>query len=73
MWNREKEYKGFHLVEGKTVILSKKQGALGIRNLTKHNKSLLTKWLWKFPKEVETLWVRVIQAKYEKEDFWKTK
>ena len=31
------------------------------------------KWLWRFPKEEQTLWVRVIQEKYEKEDFWKTK
>ena len=30
------------------------------------------RWVRRFPKEEQTLWVRVIQAKYEKEDFWKT-
>ncbi|WMV55749.1 hypothetical protein MTR67_049134 [Solanum verrucosum] len=62
LWNGEKEYKGFHLVKWKTVILSKKQGDLGIRNLKKQNKSLMMKWLWRFPKEDQALWVRVIQA-----------
>lgn len=73
MWNEDKENKGVHLVKWKTIILSKKRGGLDIRNLRKRNRSLLMKWLWRFPKEEKTLWVRVIQAKYEKEDFWKTK
>ncbi|WMV24736.1 hypothetical protein MTR67_018121 [Solanum verrucosum] len=33
----------------------------------------MMKWLWRFPKEEQAIWVRVIQAKYEKIDHWKTK
>lgn len=54
-------------------MLSKKQGGLGIRNLRRQNRSLLMKWLWRFPKEEHVLWVRVIQDKYKKVDPWKTK
>jgi len=73
LWHGEKEYKGFHLVEWKTLLLSKKQGGLAIKNLRKQNKSLLMKWLWRFPLEEQSLWGRVIQAKYGKEGPWKTK
>ena len=33
----------------------------------------MMKWLWRFPKKEQALWVRVIQAKYDKLDHWKTK
>ena len=37
---------------------------LGIRNLEKKNKALLMKWLWRFPKEGQSLWYKVINCKF---------
>ena len=39
---------------------------LGIRKLTTFNKALLEKWLWRFGKEENRLWRRVIASKYGK-------
>ncbi|KAG5569628.1 hypothetical protein H5410_059394 [Solanum commersonii] len=38
-----------------------------------HGKALLMKWLCKYSNENQTLWRRVIGAKYENEDSWMTK
>ncbi|WMV19385.1 hypothetical protein MTR67_012770 [Solanum verrucosum] len=53
--------------------LPKKFGGLGIKNLDTHSKTLGMKWLWKYANDKETLWGRVIEAKYEEEDRWMTK
>ena len=42
-------------------------GGLGIRKLTTFNKALLGKWLWRFGKEEDQLWKRVVASKYEEE------
>ncbi|OIT06900.1 clip-associated protein [Nicotiana attenuata] len=73
LWHGNKEKKGFHLVYWKKLTISKREGGLGIKNLRKQNKCLLMKWLWRFPKEEQTLWGKVIKAKYGKEGFWMTK
>uniref|UniRef100_A0A0V0HAQ8 Putative ovule protein n=1 Tax=Solanum chacoense TaxID=4108 RepID=A0A0V0HAQ8_SOLCH len=46
-----KEEKGYHLVKWDTLILAKKNGRLGIRNLRKQSNSLTMEWLWRLPKE----------------------
>lgn len=68
-----KDKKGIHLVKWKTLTISKQGGGLGVRNLRRQNKSLLMKWLWRFSKEEQALWSKVIREKYEKEEFWMTK
>ncbi|CAN4097167.1 unnamed protein product [Withania somnifera] len=55
LWRGDTENNGFHLVKWKTVILSKKQRRLGIRNMKKQNRSLLMKWLWRLPNEEHAL------------------
>ena len=40
---------GDHLVAWKKVCLPKVHGGLGMGDLVKRNKSLLLKWLWRFP------------------------
>ncbi|KAK3206977.1 hypothetical protein Dsin_021023 [Dipteronia sinensis] len=42
----------------------KRQGGLGIGKMQEKNKSLLTKWIWRFGKEENALWRRVICSKY---------
>lgn len=73
LWHGNKEKKGFHLVKWKKLTISILEGGLGIRNLRRQNKCLLMKWLWRFTREEQTLWGRVIRAKYGKEGFWMTR
>ena len=48
----------------KKVCLPKVYGGLGVGNLERRNKSLLFKWLWRFPLETDALWYAVIKSKY---------
>ena len=56
-----------HLVGWDKVCASIANGGLGIRKLTTFNKVLLGKWLWRFGKEEERLWRRVVALKYGEE------
>ena len=62
-----------HLVNWEVVCLDKGQGGLGVRNLSKLNKALLGKWVWRFATETERTWRRLISVKFGEEDHgWKT-
>ena len=37
---------------------------LGIGNVEVINRALLMKWLWRFPKETNSLWYKVIKSKF---------
>ncbi|WMV14069.1 hypothetical protein MTR67_007454 [Solanum verrucosum] len=56
------------------VILSKKEGGLGIRNLKIQNQSLLMimKWLWRFASQEQALWKETIKARFGMENLWIT-
>lgn len=73
LWEGNSDAHKFHLVKWSKVIQPKKQGGLGIRDLTKHNKSLLMKWWWRYGQETTSLWKEVVNAKYGKQDHWRTK
>ncbi|WMV56044.1 hypothetical protein MTR67_049429 [Solanum verrucosum] len=64
LWLGNKEGKKIHLVKWQTALLSKKIGGLGIKNLRVQNKSLLSKWLWRFVVEDQALWRIAILNKY---------
>ena len=55
------------------MVVGKKHGGLGIRNLFNQSKSLMIKWLWKFNNEEQSYWKEVIKAKYEEVDNWMSK
>jgi len=42
----------------------KQQGGLGIRPLCHMNDTLTIKWIWRFAKEEDALWKKVITSKY---------
>ena len=56
-----------HLVGWDKVCAPIGNGNLGIRKLTTFNKALLGKWLWRFEKEEDWLWRRVVASKYGEE------
>ena len=70
LWKGNKEGKGLHLVKWQTAQLHKQSGGLGIRNLGLQNRSLLSKWLWRFYTEEEALWKEVIVNKYGLNGNW---
>ena len=61
------------MVKWDAVIVGKKHGCLGIRNLLNQSKALMMKWLLKFNNGEHTYWKKVIKAKCEEEDNWMTK
>ena len=68
LWEGVEEGKKNHLVKWEVVIKSKEEGGLGVGNLRKRNEALLAKWLWRFPKESNSLWHKVIRSKYGLQD-----
>ncbi len=56
-----------HLVGWNTVCSPIDQGGLGVRKVNVINKALLGKWMWRFGREEDLLWRRVIAAKYRVE------
>ncbi|RVW87876.1 putative ribonuclease H protein [Vitis vinifera] len=60
-----------HLVNWSIVCMEKKDGGLGIKNLSRLNKALLGKWCWRFASEQDSLWKQVIVRKFgEEEGCW---
>uniref|UniRef100_A0A0V0IIW1 Putative ovule protein n=1 Tax=Solanum chacoense TaxID=4108 RepID=A0A0V0IIW1_SOLCH len=72
IWQGNKEKKGYNLVKWETLTLSRKQGGLGMRNLSIQNNCLLQKWLWRFCTEDGALWRRFIAGKYGLFSQWTT-
>ena len=62
------------LVNWSIVFCNKKNGGLGIRNLSSLNKALLGKWCRRFAYESESLWKNDTAQKFgEEEEGWCTK
>ncbi|XP_009789469.1 uncharacterized protein [Nicotiana sylvestris] len=55
LWEGNSEGHKFHLVKWATVTQPRSLGDLGIRDLSKHNKSLLMKWHWRYGQEGTSL------------------
>lgn len=70
LWERWKDNKGIHLVAQKEVCCSKDKGGLRIKKIQETNRALLSKWLWRFGVEEDTLWHRAIAEKYRLESRW---
>ena len=53
----------YHLVGWDKFCTPVANGGFGIRKITTFNKALLGKWLWRFGKEEDQLWRRVVASK----------
>ena len=51
-------------VKWDVVCSEKRQGSLGLRNLTPLNKALFGKWIWKFASDRDYTWKTLISSKY---------
>jgi len=54
-------------VDWNFVCLRKEVGGLGVRRIREFNSALLGKWCWRWLTEKESLWYRVLAAKYGEE------
>lgn len=52
-------------VSWKSVCKPKDSGEVGIKDNVLFNRALLTKWLWRFIKESDAIWIGVLQQRYE--------
>jgi len=64
LWPNNGSTKGLHWVNWGDVCRPKQQGGLGIRPLCEMNEALKSKWLWRFAKDEDALWRKVIASKY---------
>ena len=67
LWGGGSLYKKSHLVKWATVCSNKKEGGLGVRGLYNLNKAFLSKWLWRFANERDSLWRKVIGSKFRED------
>ena len=68
LWGGAKLEKKPHLVKWLTLCLEKESRGSGVKDLGCLNKTLLSKWCWRFAAEKRTLWNDVIMAKYGEEE-----
>lgn len=72
LWQENKIGRRFNRVKWPIVQQHRRNGGLGVRNLKVHNKSLLSKWLWRYNQEEQALWKGIIHHKFVRQDFWCT-
>ncbi|XP_071683220.1 uncharacterized protein [Lolium perenne] len=63
-WEGADPKRKYHLVNWPAVCRPKEVGGLGLLNTTKMNLALLLKWIWRLYQDVDTIWARIIRAKY---------
>lgn len=54
----------YHLVDWGRICQPKEVGDLGVRRLVQFNRALLGKWLWRFARERDCLWRKVMASKF---------
>jgi hypothetical protein len=63
-WRWAGEEFRYHMVKWPAVCRPKDLGGLGIINTQVLNECLMTKWIWKLYHRKESLWARILTAKY---------
>jgi hypothetical protein len=63
VWQEIDDKKRYHLVNWHTIYLPKDCGGSGVLHLTRMNKSLLCKWLWKL-ENTQGTWQTMQSRKY---------
>lgn len=68
LWGDHLEKRRVHLVAWSEVTKAISKDGLGIVHIRLRNEALLCKWGWRFGREPNALWVRVLSAKYGTSD-----
>jgi hypothetical protein len=64
----------YHIAKWGDIAIPKEFGGMGIINTRRMNDCLLVKWIWKIVNNDNSLWCRLLQAKYLKgTDFFSSK
>ncbi|KAK3229608.1 hypothetical protein Dsin_001489 [Dipteronia sinensis] len=63
-WGEGASKKKLHMVDWNTICKSKANDGLGVGHMLVKNIGLLAKWCWRYGSEVNSLWKRVLCAKY---------
>ncbi|KAK2651472.1 hypothetical protein Ddye_011328 [Dipteronia dyeriana] len=74
LWGDGTFKRKIHTVNWDEVCKSKANDGLKIGKIRDKNQSMLTKWIWRFGRDENGLWRRVIRSKYKVHDrslFWK--
>ncbi|KAI8548067.1 hypothetical protein RHMOL_Rhmol07G0243600 [Rhododendron molle] len=66
-WGDTMKKRKLHLVKWELITKKKEFGGLGVKNLMIQNLALLAKWWWRFYKDSDSLWVKVVKSKYKLE------
>lgn len=64
LWGNSDLKRKIHMVCWSKIKQCKQAGGLGVRGIKEMNDALLLKWWWRFGTEKESLWRKVICAKY---------
>ncbi|KAK2640343.1 hypothetical protein Ddye_028138 [Dipteronia dyeriana] len=63
-WGDGVEKRKVHAIDCKTMCSGKRNDRLGIGMMADKNNGMLAKWVWRYGKENNTMWKRVICSKY---------
>jgi len=66
LWQGAEEKFRYHMAKFEMVCRPKDQGSLGIINTKIMNDCLLVKWIWKIHLKPNSLWFKILKAKYMK-------
>ncbi|XP_026450690.1 uncharacterized protein LOC113350786 [Papaver somniferum] len=64
LWHDNVGRRKIHLVKWDAICIKKKHGGLGVKNLKIMNQALLCKWSWRFAKEEDAMWRKIVAEKY---------
>lgn len=63
----------YYLVGWKSICRPMGCGGLGVRSIKEHNRVTLAKWHWRFDKEKESLWRKVVVTRFREVTLWEFK
>lgn len=72
LWNDSPEHHHYHLVDWDVVCTSIRKGGLGVRRVRHNNSALLAKWLWRFGRERDRVWRRVVVVQFGEQSVWES-
>jgi hypothetical protein len=64
LWQGTEQKFRYHMAKWEMVCRPKDLGGLGIIDTNSMNECLLVKWIWKILQEPDTLWFKILKAKY---------